>query len=190
MMKYLPPLFALLFASPAHAQQFWKKSDLLAEMFATSERVEAQKFTLSPENLEQFKTTVGYTPPRTDYTFYVATTAGEVDGYVLFDDQIGQHEPITFAVQLSVDVVVVRQEVVVYREKYGAEVRHPRFRAQFVGKTAADPVSPSVDIDGVSGATYSSRSIAMGVKRALLLTKMFTERQAAPSPPVDGPVGN
>jgi len=99
----------------------------------------------------------------------VATTAGQVDGYAFIDDEIGQHEPITFAVRLSAAGVVDRQEVLVYREAFGDEIRDPRFRKQFVGKRPSDACRLGVDIDAVSGATISSESMARGVKRALVL---------------------
>jgi hypothetical protein len=54
-------------------------------------------------------------------------------------------------------------------EPYGDEVRSDRFRAQFQGKTAGDPITAGKDIDIVSGATISSRSMALGVKRDALI---------------------
>jgi len=57
----------------------------------------------------------------------------------------------------------------VYRERYGDEVRDPRFRQQFVGKTAADPLRPGEEVIAVSGATISSRAMALGVRRCLVL---------------------
>ena len=63
----------------------------------------------------------------------------------------------------------MRQEIVVYRESRGDEVRDERFRAQFVGKSAADAIDTDSDIQAVSGATISSRAMAVGVKRAVVL---------------------
>ena len=40
-----------------------------------------------------------------------------------------------------------------YREAYGDQVRSERFREQFVGKTARDPITAGQDIDIISGAT-------------------------------------
>jgi hypothetical protein len=48
-------------------------------------------------------------------------------------------------------------------------VRDPRFREQFVGKTAADPLRPGEEVVAVSGATISSRAMAVGVRRCLVL---------------------
>ena len=54
-------------------------------------------------------------------------------------------------------------------ERYGDEIRDPRFRQQFEGKTAADSLRASEEIIAVSGATISSRAMTVGVHRALVL---------------------
>ena len=175
---WLLVLVCMGWSSTAQAQQFWKKSDLLGEMFPASERIAPVKLTLDDALAGHFQEALGYRPPRDSYTFYVATTGDAVDGYALFDDQIGQHEPITFGVQLSPQGEVVRLEVVVYREKYGAEVRHPRFREQFTGRSPADAAEISPRLKIVSGATYSSKSMAIGVERAIVLTGLLVDQQA------------
>jgi Na+-transporting NADH:ubiquinone oxidoreductase subunit NqrC len=60
-------------------------------------------------------------------------------------------------------------EILEYRESHGGEVRDPRWRAQFAGKTARDPLALDRDIRNISGATLSCRHLADGVKRILAL---------------------
>src|SRR5262245_60109497 len=94
----------LLAPATARAQtMFWSQRELLADFFKTSEQVTFQQFDLaaSPTLRQQIAARLGYTPSRDRYTIYVARTAGHVDGYALFDDELGQHLPITFAVKLS-----------------------------------------------------------------------------------------
>ena len=83
----------------------------------------------------------------------------------------GLHQPITFATRLSPRGAVERLEIMVYREPRGDEVRDARFRRQFEGKTAQDPLRLNRDIDAVSGATVSSASMASGVRRAAILVE-------------------
>jgi hypothetical protein len=111
----------------------------------------------------------------------VAQGAGGVDGYAILDEEPGQHLPIGFAVKFSPAGVVLRQEIMVYRERYGDEVRDERFRRQFVGKTARDGLRPGEDIMAVSGATISSRAMAVGVRRALLLLSELVLRAREPA---------
>ena len=160
----------LLAPAPARAQSvYWTTRDLLADFFKTSQKVSFKKFDLDAAQRRRIEHRLGYTLARTTYTFFVATTNNTVDGYALIDDESGQHLPITFAVKLSASGAVERQEVVAYREARGEEVRDSRFRAQFVGKTVADSVRTGDDVVAISGATISSRAMAVGVKRALVL---------------------
>lgn len=88
-------------------------------------------------------------------------------GWFFQDEVIGKHETITYAVGLEADGRVRRIEIMDYRESYGFEIRSPAWRAQFVGKTSADPVGLDQDIHNISGATLSARHLTDGVKRVL-----------------------
>ena len=91
----------------------------------------------------------------------------EGGGWFIVDEVVGKHEFITYAVALGADGTVRGIEVMDYRESYGYEIRNPAWRAQFTGKTAADPVKLDRDIRNISGATLSCKHIADGVKRLL-----------------------
>ncbi len=90
-------------------------------------------------------------------------------GWFIVDEVIGKHEYITYAVGLSADGAVRGLEIMEYRESYGGEVRDPKWRAQFTGKTKSAPLQLDKDIQNISGATLSSRHIADGVRRLLAL---------------------
>jgi H+/Na+-translocating ferredoxin:NAD+ oxidoreductase subunit G len=161
---------ALAAAAPARADQvYYSSRDLLSDFFHSSQQVTYKKVAVDGVDRQRISQRLGYTLPRDSYTFYIATSGSHVDGYALIDEEKGEHLPITFAVKLSPDGHVVRQEVVVYREARGDEVRDDRFRRQFVGKSARDALQVDQDIVAVSGATISSRAMAVGVKRAVVL---------------------
>lgn len=158
----------LVAPSPARAGERTIR-EILREFFPGSDRVTYIEVAPPAPQRATIEKQLGYRLPRASYYFYVATTKGRVDGYAFVDDELGQHEPITFAVRISGDGVVERQEVLAYREAWGGEIRDPRFRRQFVGKTLRDAFQLRVDIDAISGATISSAAMARGVKRALVL---------------------
>lgn len=155
---------------PARAQAtFYTPRTLLAEFFPRSQLVTYKKFELTPEQRRSVEQKLGYSLAKSTYTFYVAKSGETVDGYAILDEEMGQHLPITYGIKFSPRGAIERQEVLVYRERYGDEVRDQRFRQQFVGKTAADPLRPGEEVVAVSGATISSRAMALGVRRCLLL---------------------
>jgi hypothetical protein len=160
----------MMCAGEARAQAvYFSTRDLLADFFQKSETVGYQIVSLGAPERERLEKKLGYALPKSKYTFFVARSGSRVDGYALIDEERGEHLPITFAVKLSPEGVVERQEIVAYREPRGDEVRDERFRKQFVGKSARDPIAAGLDIVAVSGATISSRAMAVGVKRALVL---------------------
>ena len=166
-------------ARSARADQvYFTPRDLLADFFRTSQNVTYKKVELDAAGKQRLQHRLGYHPARDSYTFYVATSGGRIDGYAFIDEEKGEHLPITFAVKLSPEGKVQRQEIVVYREARGDEVRDERFRAQFVGKSARDAIDTDEDIMAVSGATISSRAMAVGVKRAVVLFDELVKPQA------------
>jgi hypothetical protein len=163
-------LTALLAAPGARAQSvYFSTRELLSDFFQKSQNVTYQIVAVKDADRERLGKKLGYPLAKGSYTFYVATSGMHVDGYALIDEEKGEHLPITFAVKLSPEGVVERQEIVAYREVQGDEVRAECFRKQFVGKSARDPIAAGQDIVAVSGATISSRAMAVGVRRAVVL---------------------
>ena len=158
-------------AAPVKEARTYSTRGGLAEFFPQSEHVGYRTFALDKSIRARLAQRLGYAPVRDKYTIFVATTHGKIDGYAVVDDEQGLHQPITFATRLSPRGSVERVEIMVYREPRGDEVRDPRFRKQFQGKTSQDPLRLNQDIDAVSGATVSSASLAVGVRRATILVE-------------------
>lgn len=97
-------------------------------------------------------------------------------GWLIVDEAVGKHEFITFAVGIDAGGGVRGVEIMEYRETYGGEVRDPKWRAQFRGKTKAAPLKLDADIKNISGATLSSRHIAEGVKRLLAVHDLVLQK--------------
>jgi FMN-binding domain len=90
-------------------------------------------------------------------------------GWFIADEVLGKHEFITFALGLTSHGAVKQIEIMDYRESYGYQIRDPKWRAQFAGKTAQAPLRLDHDIRNISGATLSSRHVTEGVRRLLAL---------------------
>lgn len=157
-----------LAARPASAEVYWDKPALLKDFFAKSERVTFAKIAATPAQLLNLRKRLGYDAPA-QWTVYYGKTGERIDGVAIIDNELGQHQPITFGVLIGADGALKRVEVMVYREAYGAEVQQARFRSQFVGKTAGDPLRHGSDIVAIAGATISSKSMANGVRRAMAM---------------------
>ena len=174
--RWLAPLLALLAfsaalfaAPPASAATYWTVPSVLKSFFASSKKVSHRRITLSEEDAAAIAQKLEVASVKRDWVVYVGEADGAVDGYAIVDSEKGMHELIDFAVRFSTAGAVERVEILEYREPYGDEVRRDRFRAQFSGKTASDPIAVGKDTDIVPGASISSRSIAAGDKRDALI---------------------
>lgn len=87
------------------------------------------------------------------------------DGWFIVDQVIGKHENIDMAYALSSEGKVLGLEVLTYRESYGDEVMHPKWRAQFNGKNHTEHLKLDRQIKNISGATLSCRHVTDGVNR-------------------------
>jgi Na+-translocating ferredoxin:NAD+ oxidoreductase RnfG subunit len=164
-------LLAVLGAAlPAHATDYWSNKGLLSDFFKTAKRVTYRQVTLSDAEASAIAKKLGADLRTKTWSVYF----GEDDnkqrtGYAILDQEIGLHDLIDFGVRFGVGGKVERVEIMAYREPYGDQVRGESFRKQFVGKTAADRIVAGQDIDIVSGASISSKSVALGVKRDTLI---------------------
>lgn len=175
-------------AMPTSGQVFLNEAQALQVIFGPDVTATRDVKSLTGAQRRRLEQSSGLHFPESSYTFLVAARQHKLVGYGLVIDEIGKSEPITFMVGMGVDGKVIDVAFMVFRETRGAEVKEKRFLRQFHGKRIGDPVQIDRDIINYSGATLSSKALARGVKRALLLFEEFyppgerhlSERRSAP----------
>lgn len=95
------------------------------------------------------------------------STGGTLLGFAAVRNVKGKDQPITYLVAIDPQNVLKDVDVLVYREPYGGEVAYEPWRKQFRGKAANAPLVVGKDIRNISGATISSHSVTLGVRRTL-----------------------
>ena len=93
--------------------------------------------------------------------------AGTLLGFAAVRNIKGKDQPITYLVAIDPKDALKDIDILVYREPYGGEVAYEPWRKQFRGKTTAAPLTVGKDIKNISGATISSHSVTLGVRRTL-----------------------
>jgi len=167
---------ALLLASvwvSAQTTIYLNPVEALKVLFAGSKEVVSEKKRLSADQKKRVEKEIGSKIAKEEWTFYIARSAGKIDGYAVIDNEIGKTEPITFITAISPKGTITAVEVLVYRESHGSEVREKVFVKQFAGKGSSAPLRVGQDIKNISGATLSARALAVGAKRAVAMWEVL-----------------
>lgn len=85
--------------------------------------------------------------------------------WFIVDQVIGKHENIDLAVVINHQGQVTGIEVLTYRETYGDQIMHPKWRAQFYGRDNSEHLKLDKQIKNISGATLSCRHVTDGINR-------------------------
>lgn len=140
-------------------------------LFPMNPTFEKQKIILTKKEEKSIKKYSGSKVSK-DLEIWKATSGSKLEGWFFIDKTIGKHEYITYALGIDSDGQVTGLEVLDYRETYGGEVSEFSWRKQFLGKKNGDNFKLDDDIDGISGATLSSRNLTAGVKKLCYLHKI------------------
>ena len=87
----------------------------------------------------------------------------------ILDNVYGKSMPITFLVLFNSNGDILSTSVVKYREPYGGGVKIENWNDQFKGKNSKSNYKIGGDIDSISGATISVRSLTKGIRKLTLL---------------------
>lgn len=143
-----------------HAEQFYTIDEAREALWGDMP-MEAMPITLTKEQMKSIKK-ASKTRVRTDKIQAWNTENG---GWYIVDQVVGKHEMIDMGVAINPDGSIKGLKVMYYRETYGDEVKHPKWLAQFIGRTHSEHLKLDKQIDNISGATLSCRHITDGVNR-------------------------
>jgi FMN-binding domain len=85
--------------------------------------------------------------------------SGSLLGWVVERWAMGRYDPFRFAVAMDTSFAITGMKVLEYRSSYGGEIQDPGFLRQFTGLSDPEQIALGKGVDGVSGASYSARSI-------------------------------
>jgi len=146
-----------------------KAEDALKEFYPKADSIEAKAIRLTPAQMGAAQGYLGMQFSEESYTFYTMSLEGKPVGHAVMLDILGKERPITFLVAADPEGRVAGIEVLAYRESIGGEIRSHRFLDQFKGRTADSPMRLGREVQGITGATISSRSARSAVRKGLAL---------------------
>ncbi len=81
-----------------------------------------------------------------------------------------------YVVLFTPDLTVKKSKILIYREDHGRQVGSQRWLQQFIGKKSGETLTYGEDIDGISGATISAKSMTMAVSNILESMKVLNDQ--------------
>ena len=154
----------------SYAEDLITTDEALRKIYRQADQFEPQDFDLSQEQVRAVETQAQITfagSHSTQIRFYTVQKDGRVLGFAFEDTVIGKWGPIHYLTGLNPDGSVAQVIVLDYQEIRGRPVAKKRFLRQYEKKSIHDPVTLRKDIDGVTGATISSRSLTDGIRKLL-----------------------
>jgi len=166
----LVPLAVLV--APAYAVDYLTVEQAQRALFPEADQFAIRIVTLSDEQRDAIEDRAGVRQRTLTQQVWRAENDGELQGWMIVDEVVGKHEYITYATAISTGGHVLGIEIMSYRETHGGQIREADWRAEFAGKSLADPLRLGKDIPNISGATLSCRNVVDGVRRLLVLYDM------------------
>jgi Na+-translocating ferredoxin:NAD+ oxidoreductase RnfG subunit len=168
-------ILALISAGPGHSGArgiFYSQESARRELFPAATGEAADTLKIDSATASAAKALIRQPIGEKQAVFERVFSQQATIGYVYRARERGKVELMDFAVALDTAGKVQRVLLTAYRENIGGEVGSKRFMEQFKGKTAGSPLQLNRDIDGISGASLSSRAITVGVRKAVAFWKL------------------
>jgi len=158
------------------AEVLMTKGAALKELLPQAEEITPTLITLSnkqKKKIEQEADLILSGEHGSEFQFYIGYSGGKIIGYAAEDTVAGKWGPIHYMAGITPQGSVSNIIILEYKERRGRPVAKKRFLKQYFGKTIQNPIRLRKDIDGVTGATISSRGITDGVRKLLYIFEEF-----------------
>lgn len=172
----LDPSGASLNLREASAETLTTVSEALKDLLPDAQEIKEETKVLTHEQRQKISKEAKITfDPALDREFkvFIGMNDGAVIGYVMRSAVKGKHDLIHYMVSFDPNGQIQKVVILEYHEKRGKPVAKRRFLKQFKGKTINSRLKLRKDIDGVTGATISSRGMVNGVRKMVHVFNEF-----------------
>ena len=163
-------LVFLIISPYVGAEELTTVDAALRVIFPAASSVDKKQLSLSQEQIRSVEASAQITFAQAHsekVSVYIIKQGVAVLGYAFEDIVIGKWGPIHYLAGLDAKGVVLQVVILDYKEIRGRPIAKKRFLKQYKGKTVSDEIMLHADIDGITGATISSRSLTDGVRKIL-----------------------
>ena len=177
-MKNILLLLLLAVATLVQATVFYSKEEAFELAFGKGAEVEPQAVFLTDEQAEKIEKTAQVKLESKLYTLHVGRRGGQVLGYAAIESHNVRTQPETVMILLSPTGELVKVEMLAFHEP--PEYQPP---ARWFEKLYHRPLGElrlNQGVDGISGATLSSRASLDGVRKAMAIWQVAVKEGGKP----------
>lgn len=102
-----------------------------------------------------------------DNRLYQVLKDNKLEAYTYLSKGFGKMNEFDYMVIFNKDLSILKVKVLVYREEQGGEIGSVRWLKQFIGKSDTEKMKFGYDIQNISGATLSARSLTEDAKKVI-----------------------
>lgn len=97
-------------------------------------------------------------------------------GYAYVGEAPSMKRVFDYIVLFNPDLSIKKAKVLIYREDHGRQIGSQRWLQQFIGMNVHDTPNYGENIDAISGATISAKSMTKAVGKVLINFKKYKEQ--------------
>lgn len=158
-------LLSLILAIPAYAKVYYSKEEAMELAFGTEAKVEMLPLFLRDNEKQSIQQLARVKLDSSLFTFYVGKQAGEILGYAAIETHKVRTKPETLLIVLNAQGQLIQVETLAFHEPPEYQPT-ARWYAQMF-KLPLDEISFRAKVQGISGATLSSRAAIDSVRKVL-----------------------
>jgi hypothetical protein len=174
--RILPVLFLLLPTSPSYAKVFYSKSEAMEIAFGMEATVETLSLFPSDEEIAKIEQLAQVKLDSKMFAFYVGKQQDKVLAYAAIETRTVRTKPETLMIVLEPDGTLRGVTTLAFHEP--PEYQAPERWFQQLAKKALEELSFNAGVQGITGATLSTRSALDSVRKVLAVHQvMIKEKQ-------------
>lgn len=108
---------------------------------------------------------------------YKVVDEGRFKAYAYVGSAPSKERDFDYLILFTPELKIEKGKVLIYRESHGREIDTPRWLAQFEGLSPQSTIKFRENIDNISGATISARSMTNAVKKVLEIMGALEQKQ-------------
>ena len=167
--------FSVLVSVAAQAGELLTLKEYLKKELSSSAKMTKEVFKLSADQKTALKA-IAPNADESDFSFYYGKSAtGALEKACTVVPQQGKEGPMSIGICFEPTGLVATVTILSFEEEHGKKVAEQSFLKQFKGKKISDSFQVGKDVDGISGATVSSKAVAESLRKSSYAFKNFVE---------------